>query len=123
MAIISLKGRNKAAVLAALYNAAKPQGLGFLHYDPRPMTIEEARKILSVETYFDYLKGRVMKVDLSGDEFDSWGYDRDNGEGMAKNVLMSLQKTSYANNQYIILMHQANTRKSAAKLKADIDEQ
>jgi hypothetical protein len=34
---IDLKGLNKAAVLAALYNASKPQGMGFLQYDPTPM--------------------------------------------------------------------------------------
>lgn len=43
---ISIAGLDKAAVLAALYNAARPQGLGFLQYDPTPMTKDEAQKIL-----------------------------------------------------------------------------
>lgn len=85
---ISIAGMDKAAVLAALYNAAKPLGLGWLHYDPTPMTIETARKLLkSGQTYFDYVGGRVMKVDLAGDEFDSRLYDLDNGEGAAENAL------------------------------------
>lgn len=85
---ISIAGMDKAAVLVALYNAAKPLGLGWLHYDSTPMPIESARKLLkSGQTYFDYVGGRVMKVDLSGDEFDSRLYDRDNGEGAAENAL------------------------------------
>lgn len=112
MAIISLKGLDKAAVLAALYNASKPQGLGFLHYNPEPMTIEVARKILSVETNFDYLCGRVIKVDLSGDTLDTWGFDRDNGESAAEKALKSLQETSDPNNEYIRTVHEVNTSMS-----------
>jgi hypothetical protein len=33
---------------------------------------------------FDYYFGRPLKVDLSGDEFDPWLYDRDAGTGAAK---------------------------------------
>ena len=40
------------------------------------------------QSYFDYLKGRVMKVDLSEDDgFEEWLYDRDNGEGAAQSAL------------------------------------
>ena len=103
METIDLKGLDKAAVLAALYNASKPQGLGFLHYDPAPMTVEEAQAILDEkqvrlkeinsmggnwdEIYFDYLKGRVMKVDLLGDDLRFQLYDRDNGEGAAQRAI------------------------------------
>jgi len=81
------------AVLAALYNNAKPQGLGMLHYIPEDMTKEEAAKILEEgQTYFDYLKGRVMKVDLSRNSLDPCLYDRDNGPGAAALVIASLQK-------------------------------
>lgn len=52
------------------------------------MTIGEAKEILdSGITYFDYLKGRVMKVDLCGNEFDPWLYDRDNGRGAAARAI------------------------------------
>lgn len=37
--------------------------------------------------YFDYLQGRVMKVDLAGDELDPRLYDRDNGEGAARRAI------------------------------------
>lgn len=88
--VIDIKELNKAEVLAALYNASKAQGMGWLHYDPSPMTVEEAQLELNSHTYFDYHKGRVMKVDLGGDVLDTWGYDRDNGEGAAERALKHL---------------------------------
>jgi len=81
--MINLKGKDKAAVLMHLYNASKPLGLGFLHYNPAPMILHEEKELLKQGTYFDYLIGRVMKIELGGDELDPWGYDRDNGQGAA----------------------------------------
>lgn len=75
--------KDKPAVLAALYNASRPLGMGALHYTPEPMTAEEAAALLEKYTYFDYLQGRVMKVDLSKDDFNPALYDRDNGPGAA----------------------------------------
>jgi len=86
--MIDLKNKDKAEVLAKLYNASQPLGMGFLQADGNDMTTEQARELLDAgQTYFDYLKGRVMKVDLSGDELDPWLYDRDNGLGAAAAAL------------------------------------
>lgn len=92
--MISIKGLDKAKVLAALYNNAKPQGMGFLHYTPKPMDEEEAQEVLnSGQTYFDYVLGRVMKVDLQSDEeFDPRLYNRDNGAGSAERAIATLRK-------------------------------
>jgi hypothetical protein len=87
---IQLKDYNKGDVLAALYNASKPQGMGFLHASPEPMTREEAEQLLEQYTYFDYLRGRVMKVDLAGDTLDPCLYDRDNGPGAAQRAIESI---------------------------------
>ena len=88
---MNISGVSKAKVLAALYNNSKPQGMGFMHFDAQPMTEEEAQTLLdSGQTYFDYLKGRVMKIDLSGDELETWLYNRDNGENAAETVLANL---------------------------------
>ncbi len=88
MSEVSIAGMSKAVVLAALYNASRPQGLGFTAYDPTPMSEETAQAFLDEGAFrFDYLYGRVLKVDLSGDTFDPWGYDRDNGEGKAATVV------------------------------------
>lgn len=85
--IIKFKEENKAKVLQILYNNAKPQGLGYLSYDYFDMSEDEARKILETQSYFDYLKGRVMKIDLSKNEVDTGLYDRDNGDNKAYKLL------------------------------------
>jgi hypothetical protein len=92
--MISLRGLNKAAVLVALYNNARTQGLGLLHYTPEQMTEEQAREILVNQHYFDYLKGRVMKVDLSGNNLDPRLYDRDNGAGSAQVAIDAIEGQS-----------------------------
>lgn len=122
MATIDLKGLNKAAVLATLYNASKPQGMGFIHYDPTPMSVEQAEKLLEQGTYFDYLMGRVMKIDLKGDTLDTWGYDRDNGEGAAQKALESLQATSNPANAEILHTHSVNTVRSAQQVQSKLGE-
>ncbi len=113
--MISLKGLNKADVLAALYNASKPQGMGFMHYDPKPMTRDEAEALLEETTDFDYLKGRVMKVDLSGDELDERGYG-DNGKGAAERAIAELRKTGDANSPNISSTHHENMLASARNI-------
>jgi hypothetical protein len=85
--MIDLRGLDKAEVLAALYNNSRPQGMGFLHFEPKPMTKEQAAEMLKTSTYFDYVKGRVMKVDLSGEDLNPRLYDRDNGDGAALRAL------------------------------------
>jgi hypothetical protein len=89
--MIAINGLNHADVLAALYNASKPQGLGMLHFDPKPMERAEAAELLDQTRYFDYLKGRVMKVFVDGDELDPRLYDRDNGQGAAAMAIASLR--------------------------------
>ncbi len=92
--MISIKDFNKADVLAALYNHSKPQGLGFLNYIPNRMTREEAQELLDANPrkYFDYLYGRVLKIDLSTDELDPRLYDRDLGNGAAQRVIDKLHE-------------------------------
>lgn len=108
---ISINGLNKATVLAALYNASKPQGRGFMKYDPKPMTPEEAQQLLDTNPrqYFDYVKGRIMKIDLSKDEVDTWGYNRDNGEDAAEKVIQILQQSGDVNAEPIKETHAKNT--------------
>lgn len=94
---IIISPEDRPAVLAALYNASRPLGLGILHFTPDDMTVEQAAKLIeqqtrtvhdgSVEIYFDYLKGRVMKVDLGRPELDFRLYDRDNGPGAGMRAL------------------------------------
>lgn len=105
MNTINISGLNKAEVLAALYNASQVQGMGFLQARPgHVMTKEEAQSLIDGETmetdysvsrgemgrdslYFDYLYGKVMKIDLSKDTLGVSLYDRDNGHGAAYKAL------------------------------------
>ena len=99
--MISIAGLDKAAVLAALYNASRQQGLGLL--DPQgwvAMTRQQAQDILDEAAKncgryrFDYLRGRVLKVNLDGDELNPTLYDRDNGPGAAAAVIAELWSLS-----------------------------
>lgn len=89
--MISIKGLNKAEVLKALYDRSHIQGYGFLQAVPDSVvTVEHCEELLERTTYFDYLYGRVLKVDLSGDEFDESLYDRDCGHGAAARAVRSV---------------------------------
>ena len=91
----------RAQVLCALYNKAKVQGMGFLQFKEGNLTIPQAEKLIEDATkpsfiegekpyaYFDYVYGRVLKVELKEDsfEFEERLYDRDNGEGAAKKAI------------------------------------
>lgn len=78
--------------LARLYNRSRPLGMGILHYTPDPMTIAEAMAVIEAQggdTRFDYLKGRVMKVDVADENETGRLYDRDNGPGAYHAALSS----------------------------------
>ena len=85
--MIDITGLNKKDVFEVLYRGSHQQGYGFLHRDN--LSREELDEIYddSDGKYFDYVSGRIMKVDLSGDEFDERLYDRDNGSGAAYDAL------------------------------------
>ena len=54
------------------------------------MTEDDASALLDDRTYFDYLHGRVMKVDMGADILRETCYDRDNGQGAAMRALGDL---------------------------------
>lgn len=90
-------GLTNAEVLRALYNASRPQGMGFLHADPRPMTVKEAEALIGGTrsepgqpvrgTYFDYLKGRVIKTDVSENPLKLRLFNRDMGPGAGERAI------------------------------------
>lgn len=111
--MVSIQGLSKAAVLAVLYNASKPQGMGFMHYEPKPMEEAEAATLLKQGTDFDYLKGRVMKIRLKSDEgFEEALYDRDNGRGAAQRAIDSLKRSGEVNDSEVNVTHRRNTEAS-----------
>lgn len=123
MCVIDLTGLDKAVVLAALYNASRPQGMGFLHYDPTPMTTEEAHNLLEGSTYFDYLKGRVMKIDLSGNTLAPGLYDRDNGDGAAVRAIASLRQSQDTASPEITAQHKTGRNVAAAQTMNHLHEE
>ncbi len=104
MAIISIAGLDKAEVLARLFNAAA-------EHNPE---MKEARKLMGSRSrlflpialareliaggdlMFDYLNTIPLKLDLSGDTFDSSIFDRDNGEGLAERVIAAMRLSTKA---------------------------
>ena len=90
--MVDIKGLDKARVLKALYDHSHVQGLGFMHAaEEGTVTVESCAKLLEKYTQYDYLHGRVLKVDLSGDEFDERLYDRDCGKGAAQRAVDSIR--------------------------------
>ncbi len=101
---IDISGIDKAVLLAALYNNSRPMGMGFLQARSGAMSAEEAAEEIKrgddsarmfgnkTELYFDYLRGRPLKSNISGDTFRPWGYDRDNGgPGTAAKIIAKLR--------------------------------
>ena len=86
--MVDISRKDKSAVLVALYNAAQPLGMSQLNYVPGDMSLDEARILINNGiTDFDYLKGRVMKIDISGETLDTRLYNRDNGPNAAEIAL------------------------------------
>ncbi|KKN19283.1 hypothetical protein LCGC14_0947120 [marine sediment metagenome] len=110
MTDINVSDINPAELLAGLYNASSVQGMGILQAQEGKMTKEEAEDLLvgkKIETdyegytfgkreegepaYFDYLHGKVMKVEINGQSLRTALYDRDNGTGAAQLVVDNIR--------------------------------
>jgi hypothetical protein len=112
---VNTAGMDEVAVFTALYNAAKPQGMGFLHDDPQDITLEEGAKLYyeqlteaeknllddedrEKEIYpkrFDYVNGRRMKIsrrDIERGYIDVTNYEVGNGAGSALRAVENLPR-------------------------------
>ncbi len=107
---------NKADVLAVLYNACVPMGMGFLQARNEVMTREDAEKLLKKTTYFDYLYGRPMKIKIEDDLHPSL-YDRDQGWGAAARAIEVLRETGEVNHEKVQGIHETKLNHSAAETK------
>lgn len=90
--MINISGLNKADILVALFNAADADFSARTGFTPRKLDRRAAQQILdaSPNKSFDYLYGNILKIDLSGEEFDPSLYDRDNGPGAAYTAIKHL---------------------------------
>jgi len=100
-----------AKLLAALYNAVSPSGMGFLQARNGDLTTEEAQSLLDGITeetdypmkhnrekgksaYFDYLYGRCVKVKINGKTISPMLYDRDYGDGALMRIIETLRESA-----------------------------
>jgi hypothetical protein len=106
---INTAGMDEVAVFTALYNAAKPQGMGFHQDDAQDITEEEGAKLYyyatpegsfleeagTLQSMFDYIGGRLMKLSRSDIErgyIDVTTYDKYNGAGTAQRAVEHLPR-------------------------------
>lgn len=89
---ISIEGIDKAKLFAALFNHAKPRGIGIFSYiHNRNMAEEEARSELQKKLVFRLHEGRVLAVDLSGDVLDTTIYNANNGLFLAEEIIAEIR--------------------------------
>ena len=88
---MNIANLDKAEVLVKLYDAAKVQGVGEFFYQPCNFTVETARQLLAKTQKFEYLNGKVLKIDLSSNKVDTSYYNRDNGKDAAENAIAPLR--------------------------------
>jgi len=86
MADVSIKGVDKVKLVKALYNRARPQGMGWMHATIEPLTMEVLEDMAKAP-WLDYVFGRVMKLSVAEDTMRVDLYNRDNGPGAAEGVL------------------------------------
>lgn len=108
---IDVSDINPAELLAGLYNRSfvNPGGMGIFQAKEGEMSIDEAQEYLDGKVegdyvgkplerdgnrYFDYLNGRVMKVEINGKTLRTWLYDRDLGSGAAQNIVDAIRGAS-----------------------------
>ena len=90
---IDITNLPKHRVLQALFNASRQRGIGLLDRSGvAPLSTEDAKEIVSSSLDFDYVRGRVFKVNISGDCFDPWLFDRNNGQGAAERAISALRE-------------------------------
>lgn len=100
MAMVNIKGLDKAQVLLVLWNNSRMQGRSSSGYKGE-LTLRRAKELIEQHRhtgmkgeeriYFNYLNGKVIKIDLAPDVIDTYLYDRDNGGGAGENAIEKLR--------------------------------
>lgn len=88
-----ITGLNKAEVLQVLYNnASRAIGFGNSAGELRMSQIDAQQEFQARPSgYFDYVRGRVLKINLSKETVDTFFYNSMNGLGKAERVIVDLR--------------------------------
>lgn len=88
-ATMNIEGVDRVKLIQALYQRAQVLGMGRLQFDRAELSEAEAKSL--VGKGIDYLHGKVMKIMVpaegQGNEVETWGYNRDNGDNAAEKVV------------------------------------
>lgn len=93
--VIDISNKDRNEVLAALYNASTPIGMGFMQYNPMTWTKEIAAMYFEQfgkpnrdgNITFDYVMGRPLKCTFSDSLVYVAGYNNDNEPGLAQRAI------------------------------------
>jgi len=88
--MIDCTGIDLVRLAQEAYRLSVTQGLGFLHFTPAPLSVEEAEALINLESRIavldmDYIHGRAVKLHVRKNEDgtlslpDSW-YDHTDGQ-------------------------------------------
>lgn len=99
--MIDITGVNLVKFVQEVYNLSKPQGMGFMHFTPEPLSDSDAARVIDeskndtfIELSLDYVNGRSCKMTIfkDGDKRfirDAW---YDHGPSLLKELLEKIDR-------------------------------
>lgn len=99
--VIDISMKDKNQVLAALYNASAPLGMGFAQYKPEPWDEEYAEmafkcvgeELADGSTYFSWVFGRPLKCKFKDNLVYVRAYNGNNAPHLAQRVISNIPDT------------------------------
>ena len=74
--MIDVTGVDLVKFAQKVYELSVPQGLGFLHFTPKPLSDEEAKELIcNGELDMDYVHGRACKMNVRDNKINDAWYD------------------------------------------------
>lgn len=99
--MIDVTGVDLVELAKAAYDLSRPQGLGFLHFTPDPLTDEEAQSLLRdadshLALSLDYVHGRAVKLTVyrDGDTLSMRDRWYDHSQSQLQELLERIGKTA-----------------------------
>jgi len=88
---VDISGIDKKMLLQSLYEYAKPLGMGIYHYTPNDTLPNQEMESILARGHIDYLHGRAMKINISGNSVNTFSYNRNHGENAAEKIIATLR--------------------------------